>query len=65
MTAKLSGGSGLPTLTIQDLKEMLSMKEFFRENFKMLFWTAIFFVAILGGIYYVEAALEAQVQVVE
>ncbi|CAM3924941.1 MULTISPECIES: hypothetical protein [Shewanella] len=41
------------------------MKEFFRENFKMLFWTTIFIVAILGGIYYVEAALEAQVQVID
>ncbi|MFV7771530.1 MULTISPECIES: hypothetical protein [Shewanella] len=41
------------------------MKEFFRENFKLLFWTSIFFIAILGGIYYVESALEAQVQVIE
>ncbi|MCG9755737.1 hypothetical protein L1D40_11005 [Shewanella insulae] len=65
MTTKLSGGFEQPTLPIQGLKEMLSMKEFFRENFKLLFWTAIFFVAILGGIYYVETALEAQVQVVE
>jgi hypothetical protein len=41
------------------------MKQFLRENFKMIFWTSVFFIAVLGGIYYVEAALEAQVQVIE
>ncbi len=43
----------------------LTMKEFFRENFKMIFWTTVFFIAVGGGIYYVEAALEAQVQVID
>ncbi|WP_263053380.1 MULTISPECIES: hypothetical protein [Shewanella] len=41
------------------------MLEFFRENFKMILWTSIFFIAVGGGIYYVEAALEAQVQVID
>ncbi|BAJ00311.1 hypothetical protein [Shewanella violacea] len=37
------------------------MLEFLRENGKMIFWTSFFFIAIGGGIYYVDAALEAQV----
>lgn len=40
------------------------MLEFLRENGKMIFWTTFFFIAIGGGIYYVDAALEAQVTVV-
>ncbi|WP_256717798.1 hypothetical protein [Shewanella sp. UCD-KL12] len=40
------------------------MLEFLRENGKMLFWTTLFFIAIGGGIYYVDASLESQVQVV-
>ncbi|GGI69353.1 hypothetical protein GCM10007978_03960 [Shewanella hanedai] len=41
------------------------MLEFLRENGKMLFWVTLFFIAIGGGIYYVDVALEAQVQVIE
>lgn len=41
------------------------MLEFFRANFKMILWTSLFFIAVGGGIYYVEAALEAQVQVID
>ncbi|WP_295028780.1 hypothetical protein [Shewanella sp.] len=41
------------------------MLEFLRENGKMIFWTAFFFIAIGGGIYYVDAALEAQVTVID
>ncbi|WP_264675372.1 MULTISPECIES: hypothetical protein [Shewanella] len=40
------------------------MLEFLRENGKMIFWITFFFVAIGGGIYYVDAALEAQVTVI-
>ncbi|WP_275660447.1 hypothetical protein [Shewanella sp. Isolate13] len=41
------------------------MLEVIRRNLKFIIMTTLFFVAILGGIYYVEAALEAQVQVVD
>jgi hypothetical protein len=41
------------------------MLDFLRANGKMLFWIGLFFIAIGGGIYYVDTALEAQVQVLE
>ena len=41
------------------------MLEFLRENGKMIIWTTLFFIAIGGGIYYVDMALEAQVQVID
>lgn len=40
------------------------MLEFLRENGKMLFWTTLFFIVIGGGIYYVDASLASQVQVI-
>ncbi|MDR8522201.1 MULTISPECIES: hypothetical protein [Shewanella] len=41
------------------------MLEFIRSNLKLIIMTTLFFVFILGGIYYVESALEAQVQVID
>jgi len=41
------------------------MLEFFRVNFKIIFWISLFFIVVGGGIYYVETALEAQVQVID
>ncbi|ACJ27378.1 MULTISPECIES: hypothetical protein [Shewanella] len=41
------------------------MLELLRSNLKFLILTSLFFIVVLGGIYYVEAALEAQVQVID
>ncbi|MFT5790525.1 MULTISPECIES: hypothetical protein [unclassified Shewanella] len=41
------------------------MLELLRSNLKFIIMTALFFGVVLGGIYYVEAALEAQVQVID
>jgi len=47
---------------INKAHEMLAL---LRSNLKFLIFASLFFIVVLGGIYYVEAALEAQVQVVE
>lgn len=41
------------------------MLELIRSNLKFIIMTTLFFGVVLGGIYYVEAALEAQVRVIE
>ncbi len=47
------------------MKGAIIMLEFIRSNLKLIIMTTLFFVLILGGIYYVESALEAQVQVID
>ncbi|MFC3186179.1 hypothetical protein ACFOD0_04625 [Shewanella intestini] len=41
------------------------MSKFIRENIGILLVIAVFGTVVLGGIYYVEQALESQVQVLD
>ncbi|WP_280117334.1 hypothetical protein [Shewanella aestuarii] len=41
------------------------MTKFLRENFGLIITMAIIGIVVLGGIYWVEASLEGQVQVID